>query len=368
MVAFCCSAYSLVCTVKRLIFLLPLLALNLLVWTTVCFGLKAFDCGRMMTFCVCPTAGPAHSLFDAIDPIRALLPKERRVRWSIAFLVDLPRAFLSNRFVSSREWLSLQTLLARLLRSVESISRGDPHRLAEMLSYLQFSRQYLLWFLLGISAVGLADLVFVGLIARLVGSFSGSSLVDNLPFVRVFGGDSLDSGLIVGFRLGLIWFSTARNSSPGLWRGQPAVWAVLGNRVYGNLILQTYDYFKDSSSTKLLTRLNRVLSKVSDGVVLPLLAICSNALSAGILIVGVVVAFGWIPVVFGLLVVSYRFIGVDHAQNALLTKQQFLYNQRVNGLLVESTNHPGWHLHGFEQFFIFASMTSARKASAMTGC
>ena len=33
--------------------------------------------------------------------------------------------------------------------------------------------------------------------------------------------------------------------------------------MYGNLILQTYDYFKDSSSTKLLTRLNRVLSKVS---------------------------------------------------------------------------------------------------------
>ena len=80
-----------------------------------------------------------------------------------------------------------------------------------MLSYLP-ARQYRgLWFLLGIStAVGLADLVFVGLIARLVGSLSGSSLVDNLPFVRVFGGDALDSGLwIVGLLLGLIWYSTA---------------------------------------------------------------------------------------------------------------------------------------------------------------
>ena len=150
-------------------------------------------------------------------------------------------------------------------------------RLAEMLSYLP-SRQYRgLWFLLGIStAVGLADLVFVGLIARLVGSFSGSSLVDNLPFVRVFGGDALDSGLwIVGLLLGLIWFSTALKFLSRLVeaRVSSAVWAVLGNQVYGNLILQTYDYFKDSSSTKLLTRLNRVLSKVSDGVVLPLLAI-----------------------------------------------------------------------------------------------
>tara|TARA_B100000674_G_scaffold3234_1_gene2709 strand:+ start:2510 stop:4312 length:1803 start_codon:yes stop_codon:yes gene_type:complete len=232
-------------------------------------------------------------------------------------------------------------------------------RLAEMLSYLP-SRQYRgLWFLLGIStAVGLADLVFVGLIARLVGSFSGSSLVDNLPFVRVFGGDALDSGLwIVGLLLGLIWFSTALKFVSRLVeaRVSSAVWAVLGNRVYGNLILQTYDYFKDSSSTKLLTRLNRVLSKVSDGVVLPLLAICSNALSAGILIVGVVVAFGWIPVVvFGLLVVSYCLASaLITPRMRFLTKQQFLYNQRVNGLLVESTKSiRDVHLHGSEQFFI----------------
>ena len=106
---------------------------------------------------------------------------------------------LLNRFVSSSEWLLLLTLLARLLRSVRKSIRPSVtwQRLAEMLSYLP-SRQYRgLWFLLGIStAVGLADLVFVGLIARLVGSFSGSSLVDNLPFVRVFGGDALDLSLI----------------------------------------------------------------------------------------------------------------------------------------------------------------------------
>ncbi|MDP6194013.1 MAG: ABC transporter ATP-binding protein, partial [Prochlorococcaceae cyanobacterium ETNP18_MAG_1] len=57
--------------------------------------------------------------------------------------------------------------------------------------------------------VGLGDLLFVGLIAKLVGSLSGSSLVDNLPNVRVFGGDALDRGLwIVGILIVLIWVST----------------------------------------------------------------------------------------------------------------------------------------------------------------
>lgn len=232
-------------------------------------------------------------------------------------------------------------------------------RVAEILSFLPARQFRGFWALLIIStAVGLADLVFVGLVARLVGSFSGSSLADNLPFVRVFGGDPLDRGLwMVGILLILIWVSTALKFSTRLVQARVSseVWAVLGNRVYSNLILQSYDYFKDSSSMNLLTRLNRVLNKVSDGVVMPSLAICSNLLSAGILIAGVVIAFGWVAVaVFGLLVVAYSAASLlITPRMRFLTRQQFIYNRRVNEVLMESTRSiRDIHLHGSEGFFI----------------
>ena len=175
-----------------------------------------------------------------------------------------------------------------------SLGRSETLRLVKaVISYLPAKQYRALWFLLLIStAVGIGDLVFVGLIAKLVGSFSGSSLADNLPFIRVFGGDVLDRGLwIVGILLALIWISTALKFASRLVEARVSaeIWAVLGNRVYGNLILQSYDYYKDSSSMTLLTRLNRVLSKVSDSVVMPLLSICGNIVSSGILVVGVVV-------------------------------------------------------------------------------
>ena len=232
-------------------------------------------------------------------------------------------------------------------------------RVAEVLSFLPARQFRGFWMLLIIStAVGLSDLVFVGLVARLVGSLSGSSLADNLPFVRVFGGDTLDSGLwMIGILLILIWVSTALKFSTKLIQARVSaeVWAVLGNRVYSNLILQSYDYFKDSSSINLLTRLNRVLNKVSNGVVMPSLAICSNFLSAGILITGVVIAFGWVAVaVFGLLVVAYSTASLlITPRMRFLTRQQFIYNRRVNEVLTESTRSiRDIHLHGSEGFFI----------------
>ena len=228
-----------------------------------------------------------------------------------------------------------------------------------VISYLPAKQYRALWFLLLIStAVGIGDLVFVGLIAKLVGSFSGSSLADNLPFVRVFGGDILDRGLwIVGILLALIWISTALKFASRLVEARVSaeIWAVFGNRVYGNLILQSYDYFKDSSSMTLLTRLNRVLSKVSDSVVMPLLLICGNIVSSGILVVGVIVAFGWIScAVFSLLIVSYTLASVlITPRMRFLTKQQYIYSRNVNQILLESTRSiRDIHLHGVEDFFI----------------
>ena len=240
------------------------------------------------------------------------------------------------------------------------MGRSETLRLVKaVISYLPAKQYRALWFLLLIStAVGIGDLVFVGLIAKLVGSFSGSSLADNLPFIRVFGGDVLDRGLwIVGILLALIWISTALKFASRLVEARVSaeIWAVFGNRVYGNLILQSYDYYKDSSSMTLLTRLNRVLSKVSDSVVMPLLSICGNIVSSGILVVGVVVAFGWIScAVFSLLIVSYTLASVlITPRMRFLTKQQYIYSRNVNQILLESTRSiRDIHLHGVEDFFI----------------
>ena len=240
------------------------------------------------------------------------------------------------------------------------MGRSETLRLVKaVISYLPAKQYRALWFLLLIStAVGIGDLVFVGLIAKLVGSFSGSSLADNLPFIRVFGGDVLNRGLwIVGILLALIWISTALKFASRLVEARVSaeIWAVFGNRVYGNLILQSYDYYKDSSSMTLLTRLNRVLSKVSDSVVMPLLSICGNIVSSGILVVGVVVAFGWIScAVFSLLIVSYALASVlITPRMRFLTKQQYIYSRNVNQILLESTRSiRDIHLHGVEDFFI----------------
>ncbi len=231
--------------------------------------------------------------------------------------------------------------------------------LMQILAYLPAKQYRGLWLLLLVSiVVGIGDLLFVGLIAKLVGSFSGSSLADNLPFVRVFGGDSVNRGLwIVAILLGLIWFSTALKFFSKLVqvRVSAEIWAVFGNRVYGNLILQSYDYYKDASSMQLLTRLNRLLSKVSDGVVIPLLTISSNLLAAGVLVFGVIIVFGWIALaVFGLLIFSYSLSSfLITPRMRFLTRQQFIYSSRVNKILHESTRSiRDIHLHGVEGYFI----------------
>ena len=251
-------------------------------------------------------------------------------------------------------------LLKRPFLERTSLRRSQTLRLLRaLIAYLPSQQHRVLGLLLLISiVVGIGDLVFVGLVAKLVGSFSGSDLADNVPFVRVFGGDALNRGLwIVAILLALIWISTALKFASKLIevRVSADIWAVFGNRVYSNLILQGYDYYKDTSSITLLTRLNRVLSKVSDNIVIPMLSIVSNILSSGILALGVVVAFGWIAIaVFGLLTISYVLASYFISPRLrFLTSQQYIYKSKVNQILIESTRSiRDIHLHGAENYFI----------------
>ena len=83
-------------------------------------------------------------------------------------------------------------------------------QLSQLLAYLPRQRLRGLAVLLGISLlVGLFDLVFVGLLARLVGAMSGSRLADMIPKIFVFGGDGTDQSMwIAGLIIGLVWITT----------------------------------------------------------------------------------------------------------------------------------------------------------------
>ncbi|GCE64668.1 ABC transporter ATP-binding protein [cyanobiont of Ornithocercus magnificus] len=232
-------------------------------------------------------------------------------------------------------------------------------RILQIFSYLPPSHFRGCWFLLAISsAVGLSDLVFVGLVAKLVGSLSKSKLSDNLPFVQVFSNDALDRNLwIAAILIILIWISASLRFLSRLIEANISakIWCTLGNKTYSNLLCQSFDYFNNSNSAALLTRLNRVLSKVSDGVILPLLTICSKSLSALILVSGVITTFGWIALaVFFLLVAAYSVASLlitPHMR--FLVRQQFLYKRQVNEIFLDSTRSiRDIHLHASEKFFL----------------
>ena len=81
-------------------------------------------------------------------------------------------------------------------------------QLSQLLAYLPRQRlRGLVGLLLLSLLVGLFDLVFVGLLARLVGAISGSRLADKIPNIFVFGGGRADQGLwiaalLIGIFLG----------------------------------------------------------------------------------------------------------------------------------------------------------------------
>ena len=58
-------------------------------------------------------------------------------------------------------------------------------------------------------------------------------------------------------------------------------------------MMQRYEFFADNRSANLAESFNRVLNRVSNSVIVPLLAVAGNALSIIVLLVGVVFAIGW---------------------------------------------------------------------------
>ena len=59
-------------------------------------------------------------------------------------------------------------------------------------------------------------------------------------------------------------------------------------------MMQRYEFFADNRSANLAESFNRVLNRVSNSVIVPLLAVAGNALSIIVLLVGVVFATGFV--------------------------------------------------------------------------
>ncbi len=233
------------------------------------------------------------------------------------------------------------------------------HQLRDLLSYLPGQRLRGLVVLLVVSlVVGLLDLVFIGLLARLVGALSGSRLADRIPQILVFGGNRADQGIwIAVLVIALVWLSMALRYGASLIQSflSAQIWADYGNRIYANVLLQPYEYFQTQNTAHLLARLNRILGRISDDLILPLLTVVSNALSVSVLTVGIVFSFGWPALLifvflFGAYTLSSQLIAPPLRFAA---KQKLNFSLRVNSLLMESTRSiRDVQLYGAEPYYL----------------
>lgn len=233
------------------------------------------------------------------------------------------------------------------------------HQLRDLLSFLPRQRIKGLVLLLVVSlVVGLFDLAFIGLLARLVGALSGSRLADKIPQVLVFGGGRADQGLwIAGLVIGLVWVTMALRFLAALIQSllSAQIWADYGERIYANVLFQPYEYFQTQNSAHMLARLNRILGRISDDLILPILTILSNALSVAVLGFGIVISFGWpAAVIFVCLFAAYAFS--SHLIAPALrfaSKQKLAFSLQVNSLLLESMRSiRDVHLYSAEDHYL----------------
>ncbi|MFL0735311.1 MAG: ABC transporter transmembrane domain-containing protein, partial [Prochlorococcus sp.] len=223
-------------------------------------------------------------------------------------------------FLQSQTWDDLKLLLHQL-----------PPKRIRLLSIV----------LLASFCQGLFDMLLVGLLARLVGLIAGASLNDQIPGIRFFGGGLLDqAGWLLGLLIAAFWFTSAVRFVIAYMQSMLSaeIWSDLVNKVYRNLILQRYEFFKSQKTAHLSERFNRILNRVSVAVVIPLISIAGNTLSALVLLVGVVIVFGWHALlVFILILIAYSLASKSITPYLrLASKQKVRYSQRINQILMES--------------------------------
>ena len=240
-------------------------------------------------------------------------------------------------FLQSQTWDDLKLLLHQL-----------PPKRIRLLSIV----------LLASFCQGLFDMLLVGLLARLVGLIAGASLNDQIPGIRFFGGGLLDqAGWLLGLLIAAFWFTSAVRFVIAYMQSMLSaeIWSDLVNKVYRNLILQRYEFFKSQKTAHLSERFNRIINRVSVAVVIPLISIAGNTLSAVVLLVGVVIVFGLHALlVFVLILIAYSLASKTVTPYLrLASKQKVRYSQRINQILMESLRSiRDVQLYSADDFFI----------------
>ena len=205
---------------------------------------------------------------------------------------------------------------------------------------------------------GLMDVALVGMMTRLAGLMAGGRLQDQLPGVRVFGGGVLDqAGWLLLLLTAAFWIASLARFGVALLQGflSAEIWNDLVNKVYRNLMLQRYEFFADNRTANLAESFNRVLNRVSNSVITPLLAVAGNTLSISVLLVGVVFAIGWSAVwMFVLMLAAYVVASaIVTPYIRLASKQRVRYSRRINMILMESLRSMrDVHLYSADRYFL----------------
>jgi len=205
---------------------------------------------------------------------------------------------------------------------------------------------------------GLLDMLLVALIARIVGLLAGAKLQDRIPQIYFFGGGLLDqAGWLFALLIAFFWFTSAVRFGVALMESilSAEIWSDLVNKVYENLMMQHYEYFREQRTAHLSERFNRILNRVSVAVITPLISIASDALSVVVLLVGVVFFLGLKTLLIFLLMLAAYILAskLITPYMRLASKQKIRYSRRVNLILMESLRSMREvQLYSAEQFFI----------------
>ena len=239
--------------------------------------------------------------------------------------------------LQSQTWKELSTLLREL----------SPKR-----------RKFLVVVLVASFFQGVIDILLVGLLSRLVGLLAGAKLEDQIPWIRFFGGGFLDqAGWIVVLLIASFWFASAVRFGVALLEALLAadIWSDLVNKVYGNLLMQNYEFFTQKRSAVLSERFNRILTRVTSSVISPMIAIAGNVLSVSALLLGVAVALGGKALtIFAFLLVAYLIASlIITPYLRLFLRQKMRYTRRIRLTFSESLRSMrDIQLYSSHQFFV----------------
>ncbi len=125
--------------------------------------------------------------------------------------------------------------------------------------------------------------------------------------------------------------------------------------MYGNLLMQNYEFFTQKRSAVLSERFNRILTRVTSTVISPMIAISGNVLSVSALLIGVAIALGGKALtIFAFLLIAYLIASlIITPYLRLFLRQKMRYTRRIRLTFSESLRSMrDIQLYSSHQFFV----------------